>query len=351
MNRKLASSLSRVWQFIEDKNRSFGIVSAFRNDHIKMDNKSPTEDEVKSNKKQNIIASKKKHKELKEKIRDMGLGYVELAGGTQETNQQGQAINVLEDSLFIPNISKDDLLNLGREYNQDSVIYKNGGQFAMLITKGPNFGKSDMDFGSSQQSKNITFDPELIKSVGSFSALKKGPDSGEKFLFQPPADPLEELVKQVKDKKDEDKSASENTVFKMSKSDWETIGKTAGWLSDTFAGVSEKWESIMQKVKSILGMPIDTYAEENRILREDTANKRKELKYLLDKKSNYEKILNKLEGLINSGQFKSDPKRQEMMENAALAVSAELEKIEILKSTIEANMLSLSANKSMSAMQ
>jgi len=230
MNRKLASSLSRVWQFIEDKNRSFGIVSAFRNDHIKMDNKSPTEDEVKSNKKQNIIASKKKHKELKEKIRDMGLGYVELAGGTQETNQQGQTINVLEDSLFIPNISRDDLLNLGREYNQDSVIYKNGDQFAMLITKGTNFGKSDMDFGSSQQSKNITFDPELIKAVGSFSALKKGPDSGEKFLFQPPVDPLEELIKQVKDKKDEDKSASENTVFKMSKSDWETIGLSMGWI-------------------------------------------------------------------------------------------------------------------------
>jgi hypothetical protein len=226
MRIKQASSLSRVWQFIQDPNKTFGIVSAYRNDHVIMSDPNPSEEEVLKNKKQNKAVSGKKHKELKEKIRDMGLGYVELIGGTQETTPDGKEIDVLEDSLFIPNISKDDLMQLGKQYNQDSVIYKNRNTFAIILTKGSDFGKEDMNFAQGAGNKNMTFNEELIKSINAFSAIKKGPDAKEKFLFQPPQDPLEELMEKAK----EEKTSSSQINIKLSKSDWLEIGEKGGWI-------------------------------------------------------------------------------------------------------------------------
>jgi hypothetical protein len=226
MNLKQASSLSRVWQFIQDPNKTFGIVSAYRNDHVIMSDSNPSEEDILKNKKQNKIVSEKKHKELKEKIRDMGLGYVELIGGTQEKTPDGKEIDVIEDSLFIPNIAKDDLMELGKQYNQDSVIYKNKNTFAIILTKGSAFGKEDMNFTHGAGNKNMTFNEELIKSINAFSAIKKGPDAKEKFLFQPPPDPIEELMEKAK----EEKTSSSKVSIKMSKSEWIEIGEKSGWL-------------------------------------------------------------------------------------------------------------------------
>ena len=128
---------------------------------------------------------------------------------------------------------------------------------------------------------------------------------------------------------------------KIYKSDWEDIGKTAGWLSDTVSNVSDTWESIAAKVKSMMGMPIDPYAEEKRILREDTRTKTLELKKLIANKSKYEKLLNQIEGWIKSGKFDGDANRKKKMEDAAIFLSIELEKIGILQRTIEANIYSI----------
>ena len=56
------SKLSRVFQYIEDDKRDFGIMSAFRGANSEKENKA-------------------KHEELKKMVRGMGYGYIELRGG------------------------------------------------------------------------------------------------------------------------------------------------------------------------------------------------------------------------------------------------------------------------------
>ena len=57
--------LSRVFQYVEDDTKDFGIVSAFRGENSREDNK-------------------KLHDDLKKRVRDMGYGYIEMKGGYQE---------------------------------------------------------------------------------------------------------------------------------------------------------------------------------------------------------------------------------------------------------------------------
>lgn len=149
------SSLSRIWQFVEDKNKQFGVMSAFRGDLSSRENE-------------------ERHKELKDAVREMGYGFVELKGGYEEE------VGIVEEkSLFIPNISKKEIIELGKRYNQDSVIFKDSREFSIIGTnKFTGIGKVIANFRFSAGRENLV---SGMKDL--FSALAKGSHKGKKFLF------------------------------------------------------------------------------------------------------------------------------------------------------------------------
>jgi len=168
------AKLSRIWQYIQDDSRSFGIISAYRNERSKEENEN-------------------KHLLLRKKIRSMNYGYIELKGGYVEIDAKGNHIPVEEESLFIPSIKKDELLKLGIEFNQDSVIYKNKNEFVILSTNEKDgIGTPLLDFIKNGWDKNYTFDSEETKKV--FSSLAKGNHRGKKFAYNVKESFLYEVV-------------------------------------------------------------------------------------------------------------------------------------------------------------
>ena len=147
------SSLSRVWKFVEEDKYSFGIISPFRKTKTSKENE---ED----------------YQELKKLLKKLGYGYIELKGRYVE----GGGI-VDEKSFFVPSITKKKLIELGKKYDQDSVIYKDVNEFVEIDKN----GKVITNFVKASGRGNLTFDKELFKEV--FSALKKGSHRGKKFLF------------------------------------------------------------------------------------------------------------------------------------------------------------------------
>lgn len=152
------AKLSRVFQYVEDDNKDFGIVSAFRGSNSDKENKA-------------------RHEELKKTIRQMGYGFIELRGG-----YKGDEGYVEELSLLIPNITKKGIVDLGRQFQQHSVMYKNDQDFYYIGTnEEAGVGKVLMRFKKGEGQDNL----ELAKHkvVDFFSQLKKGAHADKKFVF------------------------------------------------------------------------------------------------------------------------------------------------------------------------
>lgn len=63
--------------------------------------------------------------ELKRKVRSKGLGFTEfIARWSAANDETGEIENSDERSLMIYGISKDDAIQFGKDYNQDSIIFK-----------------------------------------------------------------------------------------------------------------------------------------------------------------------------------------------------------------------------------
>lgn len=155
----IESSLSRIFQFIEEKNRSFGVVSAFRGDL-------PNDENI------------ERHNDLKVAVRGLGLGFVEMRGG-----YKGDQGFVTELSLFVPSISKQKLIALGQKYNQHSVLFKDADEFSLIGTNaasGVGTVMSGFKFGVGKD--NIELAQDAMKEF--FSSLLKGTHKGRKFLFK-----------------------------------------------------------------------------------------------------------------------------------------------------------------------
>lgn len=153
--------LSRVFQMVEDDARDFGIVSSFRSEYSQQDNQA-------------------RHDELKKKVRKMRYGYIELRGGYK--GDQGE---VVELSLMIPEIKKTEIVTLGREFEQHSVMYKNNEDFFYIGTnEEAGIGKVLMKFHKGAGQDN--FELAKHKVIDFFSSLKKGSGSGKdrKFVFK-----------------------------------------------------------------------------------------------------------------------------------------------------------------------
>ena len=160
------SSLSRIMGHIKGE-RNFGVVSAFRGGLGKKENMD-------------------RHAEMKEAVRDMGYGFIEMRGGYKE--EDGGFVNEL--SLFIPNVSKRDIMDLGTKYDQDSVIFKDKNQFSLIGTnRATGRGSVMMDFRGGDR-ESITLAKDAIRDF--FSSLLKGSQRGKKFLFQSESFILEE---------------------------------------------------------------------------------------------------------------------------------------------------------------
>ena len=153
------AKLSRVFQYVEDDKRDFGIVSAYRGEKTREENL-------------------KLHDELKAQVRKMGYGYIELRGGYRE-----ESGNVVEElSLLVPNVKKTEIVQLGRQYEQHSVMYKNQEDFYYIGTnEASGIGKVMMRFRKGEGQNNL----ELAKHkvIDFFSQIKKGPHSDKKFVF------------------------------------------------------------------------------------------------------------------------------------------------------------------------
>ena len=152
------AKLSRVFQYVEDDKKDFGIVSAFRGTNSDKENKA-------------------RHEELKKMVRQMGYGFIELRGG-----YKGDEGYVEELSLLIPNITKKGIVDLGRKFEQHSVMYKNDQDFYYIGTnEEAGVGKVLMRFKKGEGQDNL----ELAKHkvIDFFSSLKKGPHSDTKFVF------------------------------------------------------------------------------------------------------------------------------------------------------------------------
>jgi hypothetical protein len=105
------SSLSRVWQhFFSNKNRSVGILTAFRGEY-------PYEENVKRN------------KSLAADIRNAGYGFFYVDGYWIENQGTEHERPVKEDSIFVVGPASDTsfkskIHSLGNKYDQEAVIVK-----------------------------------------------------------------------------------------------------------------------------------------------------------------------------------------------------------------------------------
>ena len=154
----IEAKLSRVFQYVEDDEKDFGIISAFRSENSNETNK-------------------KLHDELKKKVRAMGYGFIELRGGYKGDEGFNEEL-----SLLIPNIKKSEIVQLGRHYKQHSVMYKNNEDFYYIGTnESAGIGKVLMRFKKGEGQQNL----ELAKHkvVDFFSQLRKGAHSDKKFVF------------------------------------------------------------------------------------------------------------------------------------------------------------------------
>jgi len=153
------SSLSRIWQHVEDDETSFAVISAYRGIYSEADNL-------------------KRHNELKGKIRAMGYGYIEQKSGYSYSNpEEGEDVSVEEKSFFIPNIDFKSAIKLGRLFKQESILYKDKEKgFGLFMC---DTGKLEMLF--KRKDKLFSFNKDDIKQA--YSQLVKANNNQRKMKF------------------------------------------------------------------------------------------------------------------------------------------------------------------------
>lgn len=114
----LESNLSRIWSFLQ-MGKPFACLSLSRNN-------------------MNGKQKEKAYSILKNEVRKRGLGYIEMFGGFVETDISNNTVDVLENSLLVPNITKQDALEIGQiglkiddeQFDpQESILYCDGNEF------------------------------------------------------------------------------------------------------------------------------------------------------------------------------------------------------------------------------
>lgn len=148
--------LSRILQHVTDPKSTFAQISASRKQYSTVENE-------------------ERHSKLKKAVRGLGLGFIEMAGGFKEEDG-----NVQEKSLFIPGISKANAVRLGNEFEQYSVLWKDGSQFVEIGTnEASGIGKVLNTFKTTNGV--LDFDKDAIKDA--WAQIYRGAHKDKKFLF------------------------------------------------------------------------------------------------------------------------------------------------------------------------
>jgi len=152
------SSLNRIYQHIQKKNiSSWAIMTSYRSEN------SPTE-------------NKKYFKELKQKLRSMDLGFIEIEGVGQEESEDGGIKEVKEPSLFIPKINKKQAQKLSDSYDQWGYIYSGpevNDKIALISVEGTEYLGSFHPNKFSQFFSKIKGKPFTFESVKATSYMEK----------------------------------------------------------------------------------------------------------------------------------------------------------------------------------
>jgi len=149
------SSLSRLWQHMEDKDTSLGIISAFRSERSLKQNQDLT-------------------KKLKAQIRENGFGFIMLTGHWPETTAEGEK-DVEEESFAI--IADDEkkldlfLKNIAKEYGQEGFLIKPK-ETNHIFFSTSNGDRSDIG----------EYHPDKIGKM--YSTLRKGSHAKKSFVFE-----------------------------------------------------------------------------------------------------------------------------------------------------------------------
>ncbi len=155
------SKFGRIWQHIEDPKSTFAMISASRDDN------SDDENAVLTSRLKDILVS------------ILSLGYIEMQGGYVETNEDGEKIDVFETSLFIPHILKEDAIELGTYFKQESILFKDKEELAYITTYSKDkteIGTVEKRFKSQAGNENFSVSVQAVEKY--FSALNK-----KKFAF------------------------------------------------------------------------------------------------------------------------------------------------------------------------
>ena len=192
------SSLGRVYQHVvsNPKMKNWGVVTASRGELSKAENK-------------------KRNKELEADLRKMGYGFVHVDGMWQECRKpdteykdcpDDMKVPTEEKSLFIPNISKEDVQKLGNKYQQDSVLFADAetrakGEATFIDSKsGESFnigkfspGKIAQGYSKMKGGKVFTFEPKKADEPADTPKA-----SNTKLIANLPKDIANKMVKNPK---------------------------------------------------------------------------------------------------------------------------------------------------------
>lgn len=107
------SSLSRIVQHMQNKDQSFAVISPFAN---------PPMDAPPEQKLEYAKRNKERFYEMVDILEKNGLGFIQMAGGYKRKNGE----KVVERSFFIPKISKEQALQIGKHFGQETIIHADG---------------------------------------------------------------------------------------------------------------------------------------------------------------------------------------------------------------------------------
>jgi hypothetical protein len=151
------SSLSQIIKHITEPTSTFAQISASRKQYSKKENE-------------------ERHQQLKQDVRKLGFGFIEMAGGFEEEDG-----TVQEKSLFIPNMPKDIAVRLGEKYEQFSVIWKSPDEFIEIGTN-KNSGINNVISRFKKTGRDvIDLNKDSVKNF--WSQIYKGAHRNKKFLF------------------------------------------------------------------------------------------------------------------------------------------------------------------------
>lgn len=154
---------SRLWKYQEHPEMNFAILSADRSERTPEENKAKSE-------------------ELKKDIKSMGYWYTELKGGYVEIGENGKRVPVDgEDSFIVPNMTKEEAMELGKKYDQDTVMFKDAKahtlQYIITNERAGNVGDADSSFETQAGKDNFS-----VSSGDDLDYYSRLPKSNKKDL-------------------------------------------------------------------------------------------------------------------------------------------------------------------------